>query len=117
MLKLFINQITLLQISIMRFEEKIKLLERVHALISRKSTGSPKELARRLNKSERYVFKLVNMMKDLGAPIKYCNVSRSYIYDWEVDFSIEFNRKDGRKILGGKTWGFSAVNNVFSRYK
>lgn len=84
--------------------DKIKLIERVDSLICRKATGSPGELASKLELSERYVYKLINLMKDMGAPIFYCNSRRSYCYEVEVFFSVGFITKKNElaHIQGGK---------------
>jgi len=80
--------------------EKIQQMERIDALIQRKATGSPKELAIRLGASERYVYKLVKLMKNLGAPICFDYDSNSYCYKEEVTFSFGFQLK-GKQIKGG----------------
>lgn len=87
----------------MTLMEKIRIIERTDALIRRKGTGSPKELANRLNISERYVYQLINLMKEMGAPIQYCSERKSYCYEFSVEFSIGFTQKqqDLRKIKGG----------------
>lgn len=64
--------------------------ERMDALIRRKSTGTPKEIAAKLNLSERSLFELINQMKELGAPIVYCKSRQSYIYKEEVRFVYGF---------------------------
>ena len=85
--------------------EKIKMIERVDLLIRRKSTGNPSQLARKIHKSERYVFKLINLMKEMGAPIYYCKVRDSYCYEDEVEFSIGFIPKtSGNSLKGGRKY-------------
>jgi len=84
----------------MTFIEKIQQMDRVDALIRRKATGSPKELAKRLETSERFVYKLIKLMKDLGAPIYFDIDSNSYCYDEEIVFSIGFQLKK-KQIKGG----------------
>jgi len=74
--------------------EKIQQMERIDALIQRKSTGSPGELATLLGTSERYVFKLIKLMKTLGAPIYFDYYSNSYCYKEEVIFSVGFRLKN-----------------------
>ena len=85
--------------------EKLKMIERVDILIRRKSTGNPTQLARKINKFKRYVFKLINLMKEMGAPIYYCKVRHSYCYEDEVEFSIGFIPKiSGNSLKGGKKY-------------
>ncbi len=87
----------------MRFIDKIKILERVDALIKRGATGNPKELAFRLNISERAVYDLINIMKNMDAPIYYCSSKNSYLYEYEVELSMGFIKKTKNilKVQGG----------------
>jgi len=105
----------------MTLMEKIRIIERTDALIRRKGTGTPKELARRLNISERYVYQLINLMKEMGAPIYYNNDRRSYCYEYEVEFSIGFTQKQQElnKIKGGirkKINYFPSLHDLFSEH-
>ena len=72
----------------MSFVEQFQLVERLHTLIKKKGTGSPKELAIRLNISRASVFRQISILKNLGAKISYCKRRGSYIYDEK--FSIFF---------------------------
>lgn len=83
--------------------EKLKMIERIDGLIRRKATGTPKQLASRLNISERCLFKTLNLMKEMGAPIHYSISRESYAYEYEVDFSIGFcqTNSDQLKVVGG----------------
>ncbi|MFW5700683.1 MAG: ATP-binding cassette domain-containing protein [Cyclobacteriaceae bacterium] len=58
----------------------LRYIERLHFLIKRKATGSPKELARKLSVSESSLYLIINNMKELGAPIAYNETRKSYIY-------------------------------------
>lgn len=57
------------------------LIHRVHELIRRKVTGTPKDLAARLEINERQWYRLLNDMKDMGLPVIYCKDRKSYYYD------------------------------------
>lgn len=74
----------------MNLLDKIELIERVDSLIMRKGTGTPSSLADRLGVSSRTIYYLINMMKELGAPIYYCKIRSSYCYREDVFFSIGF---------------------------
>lgn len=63
----------------MNFREYTVAINRITELAKRKSTGSPKELAKRLNVSERTTFRLIESIKEQGTPIIYCRHSSSYI--------------------------------------
>jgi len=74
----------------MNLIEKLQQIERVDALIRRKSTGSPASLAASLNTSKRCVYDLIKRMKQMGAPIYFCQEHNSYCYEEDVEFSIGF---------------------------
>lgn len=69
---------------------KIKLIERADGLIRRKATGSPDDLSDRLGISTRNIFNLINLMKEMGAPIYFCKNRNSYCYEEEVTFCFGF---------------------------
>ena len=84
----------------MTFLEKIQIIERIDQLIRMKATGSPNELAERLNVSKRCVFYILNIMKNMDAPIVYCNNRRSYYYEYKCELNIGFSQ--ARLARGGK---------------
>ena len=90
----------------MKFLEQIRRLERVHELIRRKSTGSPRQLASRLEVSVRTVYEIISTMKDLGGPIYYCHSRQSYCYEHPVNFQCDvlFEDRQLRSVAGGKTF-------------
>lgn len=83
----------------MNLIDKLKLIERVDQLVRLSATGSPKDFARRLKLSESGLYRLIDLMKQLGAPIYYSNYKASYCYEFNVDFAIGFTADRG--ILGG----------------
>ncbi|MXV50387.1 HTH domain-containing protein [Pedobacter sp. HMF7647] len=70
----------------------IKRIEAVDFLISARKTGTPTSFARRLNISERALYRLLEEMKELGAPISYCKLRRSYYYTEEGRFYAGFKK-------------------------
>ncbi len=87
----------------MNLIERIELMKRVDALIRRKATGTPQDLARKLNKSESFVYRLIRSMRDMGAPIEYSESRGSYYYEYEVNFKVGFMDISNKttKIVGG----------------
>lgn len=65
-------------------------IDRINTLIKRKSTGTPKELAEKLKISERTLYNYINIMKELGAPIKYSKSRCSYYYEVQGSFIVKF---------------------------
>jgi len=78
----------------MNLLEKIKLIERVDALIRRKATGPPSQLSQSLGISKRNVFNLINTMKEMGAPICFCKNTNNYCYKETVSFTFGFVSKE-----------------------
>jgi predicted DNA-binding transcriptional regulator YafY len=72
----------------MQIQKFISRTRRLDYLIRRKSTGSPAQLANRLGVSEATIYRYIQELKDMGAPIKYCRERQSYKY--EKDYELEF---------------------------
>lgn len=77
----------------------IDRLSRLDHLIRIKGTGTPAQLAERLNLSERSIYDYINFMKGLGCPIKFDSYRESYFYEEEGFFVIAFFSKDKLKPL------------------
>jgi biotin operon repressor len=75
-------------------------LQRLHRLISKKATGSPAELAKKLDLSERAVFGYIRMMRELGGPIAFCPLRRTYYYERDVQFYFGFRELDEKEVQG-----------------
>ncbi|MFL5764751.1 MAG: HTH domain-containing protein [Bacteroidia bacterium] len=67
----------------MKFLEYQEKLDQLSKLISNSSTGSPSELARRLNISERTLRRLIEHLKLKDQSIKFCRKLGSYTKDSE----------------------------------
>lgn len=77
-------------------EEQFKRVIAFNALIKRKATGSPADLARRFDISPSLVKKIIRCMREiLDAPIEYNRDRKSYVYTKEgiVKIGFEDNRK------------------------
>lgn len=64
----------------MNFLKQLQILKIIDDLIRKQSTGSPGELAQRLNISRTSVFYYINLLKKFGAPISYSRRLKSYFY-------------------------------------
>jgi predicted DNA-binding transcriptional regulator YafY len=60
--------------------KRISQLERLHDFIRRKATGTPTELAQKMELSERTIFNLLDELRTLGASIEYDKFLESYRY-------------------------------------
>jgi predicted DNA-binding transcriptional regulator YafY len=73
------------------FPKILEKLHRIDQLIRMKATGQPHELASRLEVSPSTVYEYIYLMKNvLLAPIRYCSIVRSYVYDEEGKLHIGF---------------------------
>lgn len=72
----------------MRLHEMITVMVRLDNLIRRKATGTPDELAARLNVSRTTIHRYITELRHFGAPVKFCRYRNSYFY--EEDFQLKF---------------------------
>jgi len=73
-----------------KLTQTIQLMERIDKLIKRQATGTPNELARRLQISKASLHRVLDIMKQFGAPIEYCLINQSYVYTMDVAFYCGF---------------------------
>ena len=71
---------TILNYTAMAIQEIMNRIERIDQLIRMKATGSPEELASRLDISKRQVYRYLEMIKNQGKEIHYEPLRRSYTY-------------------------------------
>ncbi len=64
----------------MNFFDQIVKIERIDWLIRMKATGTPSQLARRVDVSESTLRRLIKIMMETGAPIKYNSNKNSFVY-------------------------------------
>jgi hypothetical protein len=74
--------------------QQIELIERIDQLIRLTATGTPNNFARRLSISESSLYRLIDTLKEMGAPIEFSVISQSYIYSSEVNFMCGFFLKE-----------------------
>jgi predicted DNA-binding transcriptional regulator YafY len=87
-------------------------LSRIDHLIRIKGTGTPAQLAERLNLSERSIYDYINFMKDLGCPIKFDSYRESYYYEEDGGFLIAFYSKSKLvKMTNNTDAAYTPVND------
>lgn len=64
----------------MDFNSYLNVLIRVDSLIHLQNTGTPADLAHKLNVSERTVYNIVAFLRELGGDIVYDKYRSSYCY-------------------------------------
>lgn len=65
----------------MKFENYQEKLEQLKKLLTYSTTGSPKELAKKLNVSERTARRLIERLRMQNYLIRYCRKSNTYVLD------------------------------------
>lgn len=63
----------------MKFDEFNGRVTRIKRLAEQKSTGTPKELAFKLNISERTLYRLVEIIKQEDNTFEFCRKTNSYV--------------------------------------
>ncbi len=71
----------------------IERFKRIDQIIANKSSGTPSQLAAKLDISESTLFEFIAVMKELGAPIQYDRQHLRYYYEEDGYFNISFVRK------------------------
>jgi len=69
-------------------------LEYLDSLIQKKGTGSPENLALKLNVCKRTIFEYIDILRELGAEIKYDVARESYCYSCPGRFNFKFTKVD-----------------------
>ncbi|WP_164731640.1 HTH domain-containing protein [Flagellimonas beolgyonensis] len=100
-----------------KLTQQIALMERMDQLIRLKATGRPRQLAKRLNVSEATVFRMIETMKEMNAPICYDLVRQSYVYTESTRFKCGFYVEDlddvtEKNLSGG--YSFSNMEQVLA---
>ncbi|QNL52060.1 HTH domain-containing protein [Olivibacter sp. SDN3] len=67
----------------------IDRVNRLHQLIKRKRTGTPEELAERLNLSVSRIYQIIEELKLMEVPIAYSRTFRSYYYTSAYEILID----------------------------
>ncbi|GAO41958.1 HTH domain-containing protein [Flavihumibacter petaseus] len=68
----------------------IDRLDRLDNLIRTKSTGTPQDLANKLNISRSTLYEYIGLLKSMGAPISFCRRRNSFYYEVEGKFHFNF---------------------------
>ncbi len=91
-------------------------IDRLYILIKLKATGTPKELAKKLDITERTVYRIIKQLKEMGCPIYFDKARKSYCYEQQGNLIFKFisqnsNNKVINRIKGG---GFHKIVTSFS---
>jgi len=70
--------------------KQIELIERIDRLVRMQATGTPEALACRLDISKTKLYRAINTMRELKAPVVYDMTIQSFVYETEVGFRFGF---------------------------
>ena len=90
----------------MAIDTYFERISRIDRLIRLKATGSPANLAQRLEISESGLYRYIGYMRIMGAPIIFCKYRNSYVYENNGKFQMGFvatpiNDIEQSRIFGG----------------
>jgi predicted DNA-binding transcriptional regulator YafY len=88
----------------------LERLQRIHSLIENECTGTPYELARKLNISERSIYNLIEYLRDFEALIAYDRSRKTYYYQNNFSLNLHLSLSIGTdnvvtEVLGGSYAG------------
>ncbi len=84
----------------------LERLQRIHSLIQKECTGSPYELAGKMNISERSIYNLIDYLRDFNACVGYDRARKTYYYKNNFSLSLQISLSIGTddeitEVLGG----------------
>ncbi len=99
----------------MKFIKQIERLQKLNKLIGQQCTGSPDELAQKLNLKRSQLYEVLEQLKLEGAPIAYNRKLATFYYSHEFIFEINLQVKmltgnEVKNIYGGRILNF--INKI-----
>jgi predicted DNA-binding transcriptional regulator YafY len=73
---------------------QIEIIKTINEKTLKKNTGKPIFLAKRLGISRSQLYKLIDFLKDYGAPIKYDRALETFYYEKPFRIKIDFKLED-----------------------
>ncbi len=78
--------------------QHITLIDRIDQLVRLQATGTPEALSTRLGISKTKLYRTINTMRALEAPILYDMSLQSYIYEEQVGFRFGFYEQINKRV-------------------
>jgi hypothetical protein len=90
----------------MKAFEQLERLKRMNCLIKAEKTGTPEEFATALDISPSHLYRCIDEIKGLGAPIAFSRSRRTYYYEYDFEMKISYSiqlisEQTAKKIIGG----------------
>ncbi|MBD0404786.1 MULTISPECIES: HTH domain-containing protein [unclassified Flammeovirga] len=83
----------------MLLQKQLERIERIDYLIRKRGTGTPIELAEKLEITDRTLRTLLTQMREMGAEIYYDHHRMSYVYKKQYCFFFGFIHEDAVKTI------------------
>ena len=97
----------------MKVFEQLDRWKKVNYLIKEEKTGNPEEFSKKIGISTSHLFRCIEELKELGAPICYCRNRKTYFYEYDfelkVTYSVQLISNETLKTIFG---GFSLKKNT-----
>lgn len=92
----------------MKALEQLERFKKMNKLIKNETTGKPEYFAAKIGISPSHLYRCIEEIKELGAPINYSRLRETYFYAFEFDlkvsYSIEIISKETSKKIAGGFW-------------
>ncbi len=90
----------------MKLIEQFERLKKMNRLIKAEQTGAPEEFAHRIGVSSSHLYRCIDEVKEMGAPISYSRSRRTYFYAYDFEIRLSYSLKlisenQAKEIVGG----------------
>lgn len=68
---------------------EIQRIYNIHRLLALNAKVNPQKLSQRLRVSRATVFRDLDKLKDIGAPISYCYITKIHFYNADFELTME----------------------------
>lgn len=91
---------------VMNFIKQMERINTIHQLISTERTGSPTNFAKKIGLSRSQLYNMLDFIKDLDAPVRYCKKRESFYYESSFELILNYSLKtitcdELKEIRGG----------------
>lgn len=96
----------------MKAFEQLERLKRMNRLIKDEITGTPEEFATLLGVSPSHLYRCIDEIKELGAPVNFSRSRRTYYYEYEFDLKVSYSIQLITKEIAKNVIGGFSLNNA-----
>jgi hypothetical protein len=90
----------------MKVFEQLERLKRMNRFIKEEKTGTPEEFASMLEISPSHLYRCIEEIKEMGAPITFSRIRKTYYYEYDFEMKVSYSiqlisEQTAKKIIGG----------------